>query len=410
MSTTMAGMPDTLQWVACDLETTGLHPDYHHRVVEIGLVYGTGRQVVNEWSTLVCPERDIGASEIHGLFGADLKDAPRFSDIAGAILERIEGRLLVAHNARFDAAFLDAEMRQAGIELPDLPWYCTLVAVRGLGLPSTRLPDCCDELGLPHDGEHSALGDARACAHLLVACAQRLNNVPIPDVPSDWPVRPCTRDPWPRGRTASKEKSYLANLVRSRPSSSVVESGASAAYSELLDRVLEDRQVSSQEADELRACAELVGLSAAQAHAIHEDYLAQLLAQARSDGMITNREQRDLDCVSDLLSISIDEVTPSDTEPKTHEAPYDEALAGKSVCFTGELTCRLDNERITRGDAKRLATEAGLVVRQRVTRKLDLLVVADPDSLSGKARKARKYGIRIIAEPAFWPMIDVDVD
>ncbi len=278
-----------------------------------------------------------------------------------------------------------------------------------LGLPNTRLSDCCNDLGLPHDGEHSALGDARACAHLLVACAQRLNDVPIPDVPSDWPVRPCTRDPWPRGRTAPKDKSYLANLVRARPASSVVESGASAAYSELLDRVLEDRRVSDQEADELRACADLVGLSAAKAHAIHKDYLAQLLVQARSDGIVTNREQRDLDCVSKLLSISIDEVTPSDTELKTQEAPHEGSLAGKSVCFTGELTCRLGGEKITRKDAKRLATEAGLVVRQRVTRKLDLLVVADPDSLSGKARKARDYGVRIIAEPAFWPMIGVDV-
>jgi DNA polymerase III subunit epsilon len=41
---------------------------------------------------------------------------------------------------------------------------------------------------------------------------------------------------------------------------------------------------------------------------------------------------------------------------------------------------------------------------------LDLLVVADPDSMSGKAKKAREYGIRIVAEPVFWSMMGVNVD
>jgi len=37
-------------------------------------------------------------------------------------------------------------------------------------------------------------------------------------------------------------------------------------------------------------------------------------------------------------------------------------------------------------------------------------VVADPDSLSGKARKARAYGTRIIAEATFWRMIGIEID
>ena len=50
-----------------------------------------------------------------------------------------------------------------------------------------------------------------------------------------------------------------------------------------------------------------------------------------------------------------------------------------------------------------------MVVAPRVTKKLDMLVVADPDSLSGKARKAREYGVRIVAETAYWSMIGVEV-
>jgi DNA polymerase-3 subunit epsilon len=50
------------------------------------------------------------------------------------------------------------------------------------------------------------------------------------------------------------------------------------------------------------------------------------------------------------------------------------------------------------------------VIAERVTKKLDLLVVADPETRSGKGKKARDYGTRIIAEPAFWAMIAVEVN
>ncbi|MFL5963284.1 MAG: hypothetical protein ACJ757_10385 [Gaiellaceae bacterium] len=65
---------------------------------------------------------------------------------------------------------------------------------------------------------------------------------------------------------------------------------------------------------------------------------------------------------------------------------------------------------MTREVAETLASERGLVVKQGVTKKLDVLVVADPDSLSGKARKARDYGTRIIVERSFWRSIGVPVD
>jgi DNA polymerase-3 subunit epsilon len=45
-----------------------------------------------------------------------------------------------------------------------------------------------------------------------------------------------------------------------------------------------------------------------------------------------------------------------------------------------------------------------------VTKKLDYLVMADPDSLSGKAKKARSYGTRILAESVFWNLMGVNTD
>ncbi|MBP9945027.1 MAG: BRCT domain-containing protein, partial [Vicinamibacteria bacterium] len=85
-------------------------------------------------------------------------------------------------------------------------------------------------------------------------------------------------------------------------------------------------------------------------------------------------------------------------------------LAGKSVCFTGELAGRFDGNPLTRDQAEDLARNAGLIVRNTVVKKLDILVAADPGSVSAKAQKARAQGTRIMAEPAFWQAIGVQVE
>jgi len=59
--------------------------------------------------------------------------------------------------------------------------------------------------------------------------------------------------------------------------------------------------------------------------------------------------------------------------------------------------------------AEELASEAGLRPVDRVTRQLDILVVADPHTMSAKACKARDYGTRIMAEQAFWRAIGIEV-
>ena len=65
---------------------------------------------------------------------------------------------------------------------------------------------------------------------------------------------------------------------------------------------------------------------------------------------------------------------------------------------------------MTRELATELATQRGLVVVESVTKNLDLLVVADPLTQSGKAKKARKYGIRVIHEPVFWKVLGLAIE
>lgn len=191
------------------------------------------------------------------------------------------------------------------------------------------------------------------------------------------------------------------------------------AYLALLDRVLEDRRVDDAEADALVEMAAKWGLSGEQIEFAHSEYVTQLAIAALADGIVTEAERRDLVLVARLLGQGgrdMDRVLQeaaarvASVPPSTPAAPTaDASLVGLRVCFTGELQCRYDGEPIQRDLAEELATNAGLTVSDSVTKKLDLLVVADPHSQSGKAKKARKYGIRIMHEPVFWKAISVQV-
>jgi DNA polymerase-3 subunit epsilon len=76
-----------------DFETTGLVPEGTDRVVEVAVVLTDAEgRIEDEWTTLVNPRRDIGASHIHGITAADVVDAPDFGDIGDHLLGMLNGR------------------------------------------------------------------------------------------------------------------------------------------------------------------------------------------------------------------------------------------------------------------------------------------------------------------------------
>jgi DNA polymerase-3 subunit epsilon len=153
-----------------DVETTGFTPG-PDRVVEIAVVRIdlTGR-IEDQWDSLLHPGRDVGPTSIHHITEAMVENAPTFADVADEILERLDGAVVVAHNARFDASFITHELTHAGIEVPAVPGACTIELARwsGLPVPNYRLATCCGALGLTNNGAHTALGDARVTAELAV--------------------------------------------------------------------------------------------------------------------------------------------------------------------------------------------------------------------------------------------------
>jgi len=410
-----------------DVETTGLFPFRHDRVVEVAaVIISTNGHIEREFVSLVNPSRDIGPSSIHGLTSEDILYAPHFAEIAAPLLSAMDGTVaLAAHNVRFDRQFLESEFSRLKCPLPDCFSICTMQLAGG-----GKLADCCQDYAIQLEGEaHHALADARAAARLLISllsdhprAIQGLRQL----MPIQWPTvqipgkQPVTRDD--ARRRQAEPPTFLHRLLGRMQDHSLPSATKDAvmAYRALLDRALEDRHVDESEADALLETGVRWGLSKDQVKHAHLDYLNELALAAVADGIITDTERRDLKLVSRLLGqeeCDLDKIlsdaaaNASDMHLGSTPRPSDEAnLAGMSVCFTGELQCRHDGQLISREQAEELATKAGLIVADSVTKKLDLLVLADPHSQSGKSMKARRYGIRIMHEPVFWKAIAVDVE
>src|SRR5450432_697911 len=100
-----------------DLETTGTTPT-GDRITEIGIVRVADGEFVDEWSTLVNPECSIPEDirVLTGITNDMVRGAPTFAEVRREVLERLEGQLFVAHNARFDYGFLKNEFRRTEVK------------------------------------------------------------------------------------------------------------------------------------------------------------------------------------------------------------------------------------------------------------------------------------------------------
>ncbi|GAA1276522.1 hypothetical protein GCM10009677_32820 [Sphaerisporangium rubeum] len=389
-----------------DVETTGLRASWHDRVIEIGVVHtDLDGRVTGEWSTLVNPERDLGPQRIHGISAADIRHAPTFKEIAGAVAGLLRGRVPVGHNLSFDTGFLDAEFTRIGVTTPLLGvvGVCTMAeAQRFLPHAPRNLAGCCAIADIPLDGHHDALIDAHAAAALL----RHYLDLSRPHSP--WPaaLTSCAAAEWPpyaggdapwvrRGVSAERQHHFLARILDRVPQAA--QPVQATTYLALLDQVLLDHHISASEADALVDLATTLGLCRAELDRLHRDYLLTLAQAALADGVVTSEERHELDLIAGLLHLPASATDEALTETATRTPSASPRFAlreGDLVVFTGEMT-------EGRETWENRARQAGYVPHANVTKKVRLVIAADPDSLSGKARKARAYGIPIVTPEAF---------
>lgn len=395
-------------YTVIDFETTGLSPRHNDRVVEIGVVYVShDGEIQGSWETLVNPGRDVGPTHIHGISAREVLYAPTFEALAPYVLRAVAGRTVVAHNAPFDMRFLHAELARAGLDLRDveIPALCTMQWVpRHVSTASRRLHDCCRAMGVEHRDAHSALGDALATAGLLSRC------LGLGRLATEWRPRihecqsfrwPDYYGAWPDARMVARSSvpplrgdDWMGRLVDRLPH---VESAEAESYLAILDEALIDHYLSEHEQAALLSVAQDLRLGREQVRYLHTAYLNALADAALEDGVVTEAEKSELQAVAQALGLESSAIAEALERVRVEGDARDTAAIslrpGDRVVFTGEMST---DRAVWYSRARAAGLDPG-----GVTRKTRVVVAADPDSLSGKGRKAREYGVPIVTEAFF---------
>ncbi|MHA6249165.1 exonuclease domain-containing protein [Pontibacter sp. CAU 1760] len=152
-----------------DIETTGGQPA-QDKITEIAIFIHDGQKVVDQYNTLINPQRPIPyfISQLTGITDEMVQDAPKFYEVAKEIVEFTEGKVFVAHNVRFDYSFIKKEFADLGFTF-QRKTLCTVRLSRSLipGLPSYSLGKLCKSIDIELKQRHRAIGDAKATAVLF---------------------------------------------------------------------------------------------------------------------------------------------------------------------------------------------------------------------------------------------------
>ena len=161
-----------LCYAVVDVETTGGSYGHGHRMTEIAVYEVRCGVVEDEYRSLVNPGRSIPRhiAALTGINDRMVASAPFFDHIAADVLERLEGRIFVAHNVRFDWGWVSRQLAEALGEVPDVERLCTVQMARRL-LPRLRrrnLDEVARHYGIDVADRHRAHGDALATARILI--------------------------------------------------------------------------------------------------------------------------------------------------------------------------------------------------------------------------------------------------
>jgi DNA polymerase III subunit epsilon len=172
-----------------DLETTGGSPT-DSRITEVGAVKVRGGERLGTFRSFVDPGLPIPRAITHltGIDDAVVAGEPPIEAILPPFLEFLRGAVFVAHNARFDFSFLNANLIRTGYEPIPPPPVCTAKLARRIvwpDVPNVRLKTLAGYFRTRTDPIHRALDDAEACAevlHGLLELGGRLGIVTLGDL------------------------------------------------------------------------------------------------------------------------------------------------------------------------------------------------------------------------------------
>jgi len=377
-----------------DTETTGFGKK--DRLVEIAVVLVEGKEIIQEWETLINPERDISNSNIHGITSELVSLAPTFAEINSELSRLISGTIMVAHNISFDQRMLEQEFSRVKKDNDLGVGFCTLQATK------LKLESACKQYGITNVSAHRALTDARATALIFIKIMEQSGSVKEL-IPISLKHDPEAKSPQLLSRAAISDDhkpghQNLRRIIHGLGPS--LEAGPDLSYLDALSSVMSDFEITNDEMKYLDDWAQTLGISSSEQNDLHSTFFDQLVMAAERDNYVSETEKMLLEKAAKTLGLSYQVATPTDQKNEVLSLK-----TGMTVCFTGTAIGK-NGEELSRETLESYATKKSLIPVSSVTKKTcDLLVAADKSSMSGKTKKARDYGIPVISVEEFLDLL-----
>ncbi|WP_165475104.1 3'-5' exonuclease family protein [Legionella yabuuchiae] len=161
----------SFRWALVDLETTGTHIT-QDKITEIAVIILTEKGVESTWHRLINPNQTIPEAIVRltGITNRLVAKAPKFADIAEELIIQLQDCVLVAHNVRFDYAFLKNAFKQCGLKFQP-PMLCTLKLSKVLypNLKRHNLTTLIKHFKIQPNTQHRAEQDVMSLYHILQA-------------------------------------------------------------------------------------------------------------------------------------------------------------------------------------------------------------------------------------------------
>ena len=153
---------------------------------QLGLVRLEDWRIIEEKEWLIRPQRLYFSPQcirVHGITARDCLASPEWDRVWDELHPMIDGCVIIAHNVGFDAAVLQGTCQLYDIAVPQFDLQCTrLIAKRSWpGQSGYGLAAIAERLSI-HFRHHNALEDARACAQIAIAAAEKSNSENLEDL------------------------------------------------------------------------------------------------------------------------------------------------------------------------------------------------------------------------------------
>ena len=402
-----------MKFAVIDFETTGKFARFD-RVLEVGLVLlDSSLNVEMEYETLVNPSRDPGPQDIHGIQAAWLLDDPSFEQISGSLAELLQGRLLIAHNARFDASFAESEFQRVDNSF-SFDWIgegglpvgvaCTKRLSRHFfGSQAQSLGWLANAFGISNERPHAAIYDARVTAEIFVEMFSKnsfvRDEVSKLGMHADPRISASSSITRPRPNAGDKGRSKLDSIIDALPPTNS-SSGLNDFTSVLLASLL-DQELSHHQTRELAALAEKLELGQEQVLEARLIVFESIAVHFWSNNSLSDFEKAALKRIGAELEVSNEVVASALAfEPDSSPEPRPAIFSSQIFLLTG-----FSSERKAYLSAQ--LEKLGKQTVENFSKQVDVVIANDPDTQSGKAKSARKIGVPVLGEKFVEYLLDL---